>query len=90
MFPIDTGVPLDDYVLVMDRHTTPDDLRRWIERAGWTHQQVADYLGCSRALVSHFVNGTRSPSLRLAVRIQRMAGIKATSWVIVSRKAIPA
>lgn len=60
---------------------TPDRLRAWMQRAGWTHAMVADYLGVSQAQVSHLVLGTRRPSLALATRIEHMAKIPATAWV---------
>lgn len=65
---------------MLAKHTAADDLRDWMERACWSQSQVAEYLGVSRPQVSHLVNGTRSPSLRLATRIQRMTGIPVKAW----------
>ena len=76
-----------DMIDTVPKNTTPDRLRAWMKRAGWDQGRVADYLEVSPAQVSHLVCGTRSPSLALAARIQRMANIPATDWVTDNDKA---
>lgn len=57
-------------------------LRAWIERAKLNQTKTADLLGVSDVLISQWLNGVRTPSLELAVKIQDQTGIPAGSWVL--------
>lgn len=61
--------------------SNPDRFRDWMARAGLNQSEVARQLGVQQPQVSHLVMGTRSPSLALAVRIQKLTGIPAADWV---------
>ena len=65
----------------MSKEQTNLRLREWMDRAGVDHTAVAAQLGVTTAHVSHLVQGSRRPSLLLAVRLQRMTGIPAADWV---------
>jgi transcriptional regulator with XRE-family HTH domain len=45
------------------------DLRKWCEPHG-RQQQLADALGLKKAIVSHWINGRRKPSLDGFFKIQ--------------------
>lgn len=40
----------------------------------WTQQYVANKLGITKAAYSNIENGNRSPSLKLAIQIQKLFG----------------
>lgn len=50
-------------------------LARWFNRSGFTQREVAARLEISEAHLSHLVNGERTPSLDLALRISDLTGI---------------
>lgn len=39
---------------------------------GWTQQYVADKLGISKSAYSNIENGNRSPSLKVAIKLQNL------------------
>jgi len=58
-------------------------LAEFITRSGENQAAWAKRLCVSRSYLSGLVNGNKSPSLDLAVRIERLSGgeVPATSWV---------
>ncbi|HEX7662681.1 MAG TPA: HigA family addiction module antitoxin [Pseudonocardiaceae bacterium] len=56
-------------------------LEEWIEDQGLSQQQVADRMGCSRKQVNELVNGRAPVTADTAIRLQRVVGIPADSWM---------
>jgi len=58
-------------------------LKEFIEGSGLPRSAWAERLGISRSYLYFLENGHKSPSLALAVRIERETGgaVPATSWV---------
>lgn len=56
---------------------------RWILRSGLTREVIAERLSVSRATIDRLARGTLSPSLRLAVAIDRLTSseIVCARWV---------
>lgn len=52
-----------------------------MERKQLTQEDIAAKLGVTASYVSFLLSGDRSPSLRLAVKIQSLTGIKPTAFV---------
>lgn len=57
-------------------------LRDWMDRRGVTLNQMAELLSIDFTFVSKLANGTRRPSLKLAVEIENVTGISIRSWAI--------
>ena len=55
-----------------DRKTA---LAQWFARSGYTQKAFAAQIGITEAAVSLLVNGLRTPSLQLAIRISNETGI---------------
>ncbi|WP_022878727.1 HigA family addiction module antitoxin [Microbacterium sp. B19] len=56
-------------------------LEEWIEDEGLSQQRVAELLGSSRKHVNEIVNGRAPITPDTAVRLERVVGIPATSWL---------
>ena len=58
------------------------DLRRWLADNGITATSAAKDLGISKQHMSNIVNGHSSPSLDLAVSIEKLTGgaVTVESW----------
>lgn len=56
-------------------------LEEWIEDQGLSQQHVADLLGCSRKQVNEIVNGRAPITSDTAIRLERVVGIPADSWL---------
>lgn len=56
-------------------------LRRWISTAGLNYAALADILKISVPHLSRLITGGRMPSLELAMRIEKLTGIPAESWI---------
>ncbi|MGW5228650.1 HigA family addiction module antitoxin [Nocardia niigatensis] len=56
-------------------------LEEWIDEQGLSQQRVADLLGCSRKLVNEIVNGRAPITNDTAIRLERVVGIPADSWL---------
>ncbi|SDW86142.1 addiction module antidote protein, HigA family [Arthrobacter sp. cf158] len=56
-------------------------LEEWIEDQGLSQQHVADLLGCSRKQVNEIVNGRAPITHETAIRLERVVGIPAGSWL---------
>lgn len=54
-----------------------------ITKSGATRSAWADRLGISKSFLSDLLNGNRTPSLELAVRIERMTegAVPAACWI---------
>ncbi len=55
-------------------------LLQWLGRTKQTQTDLADSLGVTQGQVSGIITGRRKPSLDLATKIERIAGIPASSW----------
>lgn len=51
-----------------------------------TQAEFAARLGVSHAYVGHIEQGVRDPSLKLAARIERLAGVRGVVDAVVARK----
>ncbi|MGV9722818.1 HigA family addiction module antitoxin [Nocardia beijingensis] len=56
-------------------------LEEWIDEQGLSQQHVADRLGCSRKQVNEIVNGRAPITSDTALRLERVVGIPADSWL---------
>jgi transcriptional regulator with XRE-family HTH domain len=61
--------------------SAPQLLKDWLHRRGLNQQEGCEELGIRPEEMSMFVNGRRRPSLEKAVKIERLTGIPASSWV---------
>lgn len=61
--------------------TGRQQLAAFMERKQLTQEDIAAKLGVTASYVSFLLSGDRSPSLRLAVKIQSLTGIKPTAFV---------
>lgn len=53
---------------------------------GLTQEQFAERLGISHGYVGHIETGVRSPSLRLAARIEEVSGVSGVVAAVVAEK----
>ncbi len=58
-----------------------DALRDWMGRNGRDTGWVAQALQITQPHVRHLINGSRTPSLRLASRIAAVTGIPIAAWI---------
>ena len=56
-------------------------LEEWIDEQGLSQQRVADLLGSSRKQVNEIVNGRAPVTYDTAIRLERVVGIPAESWL---------
>ena len=56
-------------------------LEEWIDDRGFSQQHVADLLGCSRKQVNEIVNGRAPVTSDTAIRLERVVGIPADTWL---------
>ncbi|KKF02794.1 HigA family addiction module antitoxin [Mycolicibacterium obuense] len=56
-------------------------LEEWITEHGLSQQRVAEQLGCSRKQVNEIVNGRAPVTSDTAIRLERVVGIPADSWL---------
>lgn len=56
-------------------------LDAWMRENRKTNEALGDELGVSHSYVSRLRNNERSPSLSIAVKLERIAGIPPSSWV---------
>jgi HTH-type transcriptional regulator/antitoxin HigA len=56
-------------------------LEEWIDDQGVSQQHVADLLGCSRKQVNEIVNGRAPVTSDTAIRLERVVGIPADTWM---------
>lgn len=56
-------------------------LEEWIDDNGMSQQKVAVLLGCSRKQVNEIVNGRAPITNETALRLERVAGIPAETWL---------
>lgn len=57
-------------------------LEEWIDDQGLSQQAVAELLGCSRKQVNEIVNGRAPVTSDTAMRLERVVGIPAASWLL--------
>lgn len=60
---------------------TRRELRDWLKESGLTHRAFARAHGFSAALLSQWLTGHRNPGLPSAIKLERITGIPAASWV---------
>lgn len=65
--------------------TGAQQLRDWMDRRRYNQAELAQELGVQEAYVSMLLNGKRTPSLELAVKIEEHAGIPAKAWSLTQR-----
>ena len=46
-----------------------------LHRRGMTQTELASRVGCSQAMISHYISGTRTPSLAKLVNIAAVLGV---------------
>lgn len=76
-----TSVPFLCNLLTVVTLNPRDRLREWMALSKLSQPDLAAMLNITQPHVSRIVVGERRPSLSLAVRIERVTGIPATSWV---------
>lgn len=69
--------------------TTAHRLKAWLEAAKVSQAEMARRCGYDRSNFHRIVNGTASPSLTLAARIEQVTGgaIPAVAWAELDRAA---
>lgn len=76
------------YLALVSNFPANERLVQWLGRTKQTQYDLADSLGISQGQVSSIVTGRRKPSLDVAAKIERLAGIPAASWLdVTSTKA---
>jgi HTH-type transcriptional regulator / antitoxin HigA len=56
-------------------------LEEWIDDRGFSQQHFADLLDCSRKQVNEIVNGHAPVTSDTAIRLERVVGIPADTWL---------
>jgi len=56
-------------------------LEEWLNEEGMSQQALADLLGCSRKQVNEIINGRAPITNDTAIRLERVVGIPADSWL---------
>ncbi len=59
-----------------------DFLQEWLDDTATTQQEAGDRLGCSRKHVNEIVNGRTPVTPEMALRLQRLTGIPADTWLV--------
>ena len=71
------------------RPSTPGDIIRDMfleeETFGFTQSKVADRLGISRRVFSAILNGERAVTPAMAMRLERVVGLSAGTWLNLQR-----
>lgn len=67
--------------LDLDGKSAPEKIRLIRIHRGLNQEQAAGVLDIAPATLSNFETGARTPSLEVAVRIERVFGIPASSWI---------
>ncbi len=60
--------------------TGSQKLKKWLDARGMSQQDLANRLGCAQQAVSFWINGDRLPGLSMALALQRVTKIQASSW----------
>lgn len=55
-------------------------IRAWLRESRMTQQELAAAVDITPAHLSQILNGHRSPSLRLAVRLEQVTSLAAAEW----------
>ncbi|MDQ1075157.1 HigA family addiction module antitoxin [Microbacterium sp. SORGH_AS_0969] len=67
---------LTDYAVAPGQY-----LDEWLEESSLTQQEAANRLGVSRKHVNEIVNGRAPVTPETALKLERLTGIPADSWV---------
>jgi transcriptional regulator with XRE-family HTH domain len=62
--------------------TGAERLAEYRDRHGYKQYELAELLELAEAHLSQLLSGKRRPGLPIAVRIERMTGIPAESWLL--------
>ncbi len=62
-------------------------LLQWLGRTRQTQYELAESIGVSQGYVSGIITGRHKPSLDIAAKIERVAGIPASAWATASEAA---
>ncbi|RPH75611.1 XRE family transcriptional regulator [bacterium] len=73
--------------MAQKRRPAAEQLREFRTSRGHTLLELGNLVGCSEAWVWQLENTTRPPGLRLALALERVAGIAPESWPQPERKA---
>lgn len=65
----------------MARQPAHEQLKVALERKQWSQVDLAIKLGVNKSAVCRFVNGTKVPTLGVAVCIEELLGIPVAHWV---------
>ncbi len=49
-----------------------NDFKKFCNQQNWTHEQIAEKLGCSRSYVTRIFSGTRIPSAKILDEMERI------------------
>lgn len=52
-----------------------NNFKNFIERKGWTHKNAAEAVGCCRPHMSRILNGERTPSVKLLMKMEEVMKI---------------
>jgi addiction module HigA family antidote len=66
--------------------TVAQAVQRQLDRKGWTQEEAAAELGVSRYSVNQLVNGRRSITPDMALRLEKVFGVSAESWLALQAK----
>ena len=80
-FPTATTVDKGEAVTTNYAVAPGEYLEEWIEDGGFSRQRVAELMGCSRKIVNEIVTGCASITEETAMRLERVVGIPADSWL---------
>lgn len=58
-----------------------DRLAKWISDNGKKKEHVASELGVARQTLRYWLRGERVPRTDIAVKIEKLAGIKPSEWI---------
>jgi transcriptional regulator with XRE-family HTH domain len=59
----------------------PDRVRAWLRKKKLTQEQFSEQIGRNPAQISRVLNEESLPSLEVATRIERLTGVRASSWI---------
>lgn len=60
--------------------TAREQLCAWREEHGYTIREAADVLGVSSSHLASLLHGRTEPGVRLALRLERLAGVNVHAW----------
>ena len=61
----------------MDKKSFGKELQKYRERAGYSQENLAEYVDCSAIFISYMERGIKSPSLDTLVKLSNVLGVSA-------------